>query len=68
MRDCKARRASSIALKDPPELHLLTPDVATLFFHMDFVQPDGRRWPDCSRRCSLSWFDRRVSGRSLPGS
>lgn len=28
---------TTIAKKDVPEIHLVTPDVATVFFHMDFI-------------------------------
>lgn len=28
---------TTITLKDKPEVHMLRPDVATLFFHMDFL-------------------------------
>ncbi len=31
---------TTIAKKDVPEVHLLKPDVATIFFHMDFLK-DG---------------------------
>jgi uncharacterized protein (TIGR02246 family) len=33
--------ATTIAKKDVPEVHALTPDVATIFFHMDFMK-DGK--------------------------
>jgi len=33
--------ATTIARRDRPEVHVLTPDVATIFFHMDFLK-DGK--------------------------
>ncbi|MEG8032343.1 SgcJ/EcaC family oxidoreductase [Sphingomonas aurantiaca] len=33
--------ATTIARRDRPEVHVLTPNVATIFFHMDFLK-DGK--------------------------
>lgn len=43
---------STIALKDPPVVHMLRPDVATVFFHMDFIA-DGKPIPGLQRAMIL---------------
>jgi uncharacterized protein (TIGR02246 family) len=43
---------TTIASKDTPEVHLLRPDVATVFFHMDFLM-NGQPVPGLQRAMIL---------------
>ncbi|MBI1686186.1 SgcJ/EcaC family oxidoreductase [Caulobacter hibisci] len=43
---------TTITKKDAPEVHLLRPDVATIFFHMDFLK-DGAPVPGLQRALIL---------------
>lgn len=43
---------TTIAKKDVPEVHFLKPDVATIFFHLDFIK-DGKPVPGLQRALIL---------------
>lgn len=43
---------TTIAPKDTPEVHMIRPDVATVFFHMDFLM-DGKPVPGLQRAMIL---------------
>lgn len=43
---------TTITMKDVPEVHLLRPDVATIFFHMDFLM-NGQPVPGMQRAMIL---------------